>query len=310
MKILITGSSGFIGSHLAEELNANGYEVIRCDLRATNDTIAMDILDQEMIRNTLKKYQPDIIINMAGQANIGLSWKIPQLTVQLNTIGSINILEAVRMVNPAIRVIAVGSSDEYGLLEERGVNVTEDIPVKPITPYAISKHAQELFANLYVRSYGMNICMIRLFNLGGPGQAKGYMISDFASEIAEVEAGKKEYISVGNLESARDFTHVKDACRAIRLIAEKGHSGEVYNISSGTAHKAQEILDKLVSMAKKPIEVRRDPARMRPSDTPVVCGNHDKLTAHTGWIPELSLDSILVDALEYWRDQKEICTNI
>ncbi len=227
----------------------------------------------------------------------------PQLTVQLNTIGLINILEAVRAVNPKMRVLAVGSSDEYGSLEERGANVTEDIPVRPITPYAISKQAQEQFAQLYVRAYGMDICMIRLFNLGGPNQGLGYMISDFASGIAAVEAGKKEYLSVGNLTSARDFTHVKDACRAVRLIAEKGRTGEVYNISSGTTHTAQEVLDMLVGMATVPVEVRQDPSRMRPSDTPVVCGNHDKLTAHTGWEPEFSLEAILADSLAYFRER-------
>ena len=303
MKALITGSSGFIGGHLVAELKANDYEVIKCDLRASEDTVAIDIMNQDMIQSVLEEHKPDIIINMAGQANVGLSWKKPQLTVQLNTVGLINILEAVKAINPKIRVIAVGSSDEYGSLEERGTNVTEDIPVKPITPYAISKQAQELFAQLYVRAYEMDVCMIRLFNLGGSGQAKGYMISDFASGIAEVEAGKREYMSVGNLESARDFTHVKDACKAVRLIVEKGHAGEVYNICSGTTHKAQEVLDKLVGMAKKEIEIRQDSARMRPSDTPVVCGNHDKLTAHTGWIPELGLDEILDDALGYWREQ-------
>ena len=303
MKALIIGSSGFIGSHLIAELKANGYEVVCCDLKETEDTVAKDIMNPEMIRSVLEKHQSDVIINMAGQANVGLSWKKPQLTVQLNTIGLINILETVHVVNPKIRVIAVGSSDEYGHLKEIGVNVTEDIPVKPITPYAISKQAQELFAQLYVRSYGMDICMIRLFNLGGPGQAKGYIISDFSSGIAEVEAGKKEYMSVGNLESARDFTHVKDACKAFRLIAEKGLSGEVYNISSGVTHKAQEVLDKLVRMATVDVKVVQDPARMRPSDTPVVCGNHDKLTAHTGWQPELGLDQILADALDYWREK-------
>lgn len=304
MKALITGSSGFIGSHLTEELKNNGYEVIRCDLRESDGTIAMDIMNQQMVQDVLEKYQPDIIINMAGQANVGLSWKKPQLTVQLNTIGLINILEAVRIVNSKIRVVAVGSSDEYGSLKDVGANVTEDIPVKPITPYAISKQAQELFAQLYVRSYSMDICMIRLFNLGGPGQSKGYLISDFSSGVAEVEAGKKEYMSVGNLTSARDFTHVKDACRAVRLIAEKGHTGEVYNICSGITHTAQEVLDKLIDLAEVDIKVVQDPERMRPSDTPVVCGNHDKLTEHTGWQPEMELDEILRDALDYWRAQE------
>lgn len=306
MKVLITGSAGFIGAHLADEFEANGYEVVRCDLKEIEDIVSMDILNPEAVQNVLEKYQPDVLINMAGQANVGLSWKKPQLTVQLNTVGLINILEAVRAVNPQMRVLAIGSSDEYGSLEERGANVTEDIPVRPITPYAISKQAQELFAQLYVRAYKMDVCMIRLFNLGGPGQAKGYLISDFASGVAEVEAGKKEYLSVGNLSSARDFTHVKDACRAVRLAAEKGRTGEVYNISSGTTHTAQEVLDKLVGMAKTEIEVRQDPARMRPSDTPVVCGNHDKLTAHTGWVPEKTLDETLADSLAYWREQNNL----
>ncbi len=303
MKALVTGSAGFIGTHLKAELENNGYEVVCCDLRADENTVSMDITDAARVKTVLEEYQPDIIINMAGQANVGLSWKKPQLTVQLNTIGLINILEAVRAVNPKIRVLAVGSSDEYGSLEERGANVTEDIPVKPITPYAISKQAQELFAQLYVRAYGMDICMIRLFNLGGPNQGLGYMISDFASGIALVEAGKKEYLSVGNLTSARDFTHVKDACRAVRLIAEKGRRGEVYNISSGTTHTAQEVLDLLLGMAKEKIEVRQDPDRMRPSDTPVVCGNHDKLTSHTGWEPEYPLEVILSDSLSYFREK-------
>ena len=301
MKALITGSEGFIGRHLRAEFEANGYEVIRCDLVDADEVISMNIMDRESVQSVLSRYQPDVLVNMAGQANVGLSWKKPQFTFELNTVGLINILEVVRTVNSQMRVIAVGSSDEYGVLLDKGVNVTEDVPVNPTTPYAISKLAQEQFAQLYNRTYGMNICMTRQFNLGGAGQMKGFMISDFASGIAEIEAGNKEYLSVGNLNSARDFTHVKDACRAVRLIAEKGHAGEVYNICSGETHTAQEVLDKLIGMAKVPIEVHQDPARMRPSDTPVVCGNHDKLTAHTGWQPQLGMDALLVDALGYWR---------
>ena len=145
--------------------------------------------------------------------------------------------------------------------------------------------------------------MMRLFNLGGAGQAKGFMIPDFASGIAEIEAGLRDVLLVGNLESARDFTHVDDACRAMRLIAEKGHAGEVYNICSGKAYTAQEVVDRLITMSGRIIEVRQDPSRMRPSDTPVLRGNHDKLTAHTGWEPQKDLDAILADALAYWREK-------
>lgn len=303
MRTLVTGARGFIGTHLCKELEMKGHEVIKCDVNADRDIVFIDIMDLKMIQNVIEEYQPDVLINLAGQANVGLSWKAPQITVQLNTVGLINILEAVRLVDPNIRVIAVGSSDEYGNLGKYGVNVTENTPVKPVTPYAISKLAQELFSQLYVRSYGLNICMIRLFNLGGAGQEKGYLISDFASGIAEIEYGKKSFLSVGNLDSARDITHVKDACRAIRLVAEKGCAGEIYNISSGTTHRTKKILEMLIHMSSADIDVRVDPVRMRPSDTPVVCGNHDKLTAHTGWQPELGIMEILTDALNYWREK-------
>lgn len=303
MRALITGSEGFIGRHLRAELEANGYEVVRCDVNGADGVVPMNILDAEMARDVIAEYRPDALINMAGQANVFVSWKKPQFTLELNTIGLVNILEAARAVNPEMRIIAVGSSDEYGVLLEKGVDVTEDIPVNPTTPYAISKQAQEMFARLYNSAYGINVCMTRQFNLGGAGQAKGFMIPDFASGIAEIEAGKREFLSVGNLNSARDFTHVRDACRAIRLIVEKGRAGEVYNICSGETHTAQEVLDRLIAMARVPIRVVRDPARMRPSDTPVICGNHGKLTAHTGWTPELGLDAILADALAYWRAQ-------
>lgn len=299
MRALVTGSEGFIGRHLCAELEAHGCEVIRCDI--TGSAERLDITDGAAVQQALEKHRPDVIFNLAGQANVGLSWKQPQRTVELNTVGFLNILEAVRTSDKRIRVIAMGSSDEYGQLCERGGNVKEDTPLAPMNPYSISKQTQEQFAMLYVKNYGLDICLVRQFNLAGAGQSRGFMVSDFAYGIASVEAGKQEYLSVGNLESARDFTHVKDACRALRLIAEKGRSGETYNICSGRAYKAQEILDKMRSLAFTEIEVRQDPARMRPSDTPVICGNHDKLTAHTGWQPQLGIDDIIADALGYWR---------
>ena len=303
MKVLITGSEGFIGSYLCAEFESNGYEVIRCDIVQKNSCVLMDIMNRENVKDVLIQYRPDVLINLAGQPNVSLSWIQPQATVQLNTIGVINVLESVKEVNPDIRVITIGSSDEYGILINKANNITEDVSVNPITPYAISKYTQELFAKMYFRTYGMNICMARLFNLSGGGQAKGFLIPDLASGIAEIENGKRNYLSVGYLESARDFLHVKDACRALRLIAEKGHSGEIYNICSGVAHKAQEILDMMISMSTAKIEVVQDQTKMRPSDIPIICGNHDKLTEHTDWAPSMDFNSILLDALMYWRKQ-------
>ena len=306
MKVLITGSEGFVGRHLAAEFSGAGYDVVRCDIREALGVRVLDILDEAQVAEVLSSERPDVLVHLAGQADVGLSWRKPRLTFELNTVGLVNLLEAVRKVNPGIRVVAVGSSDEYGQLLERGQDVTEETPLHPMTPYAVSKQAQESLGLLYGRSYGMNICMTRQFNLGGAGQAKGFLISDFASGIAEIEAGKRDYLLVGNLDSARDFTHVKDACRAMRLIAEKGVAGRVYNICSGETHTAREILDRLAEMSAAPVRVVQDPERMRPSDTPVIRGNHGRLTADTGWEPELGLDCILADALDYWRGICEI----
>lgn len=303
MKALITGCSGFIGTHLIRELESCGYDVFRTDLHGANIDANLDILNQTMVDDVVDSIRPDVIYNLAGQANVSLSWEKPQLTFQLNTIGAVNILDAVKRIDKKIRVIGIGSADEYGVLKEKGENVSENITTNPITPYAISKCAQEQFFCLYSKVHCMNVCMVRIFNLGGFGQSKGFMISDFASGIAEIEAGKKDFLSVGNLDSARDFTHVKDACRALRLLSEKGHRGEIYNISSGKTYTAKEILDKLILMSTKKIKVVQDATKLRPCDTPVVCGNHDKLSNHTGWAPKFGLDQILADALSYWRDK-------
>ena len=301
MKALITGSEGFVGRHLSAELESNGYDVIRCSLEGGDGYVGLNILDFDAVKKVLSDYMPDVIVNMAGQANVALSWKKPQFTMTLNVNGFVNILDAVREVKPDTKIIGIGSADEYGSLGSKGNNVTEDTSVNPMTPYAVSKVAQENMAMTYCRAYGMNINMIRFFNMGGAGQAKGFMISDFASGIADIEAGKSDCLLVGNLESARDFTHVKDAVRACRLIIEKGIPGEIYNVCSGRTYTAQEVLNRLCSMAKCGITIKQDASRMRPSDTPVVCGNHDKLTAHTGWQPEKSIDEILSEALSQAR---------
>ena len=303
MRALVTGSGGFVGRYLVSELREQGDEVVCCTSKGAAGTLQMDIMDAEQIRSVIEQTRPDVLFNLAGQANVALSWKMPQRTFSLNAIGFINILEAVRKIDPKIRLIAVGSADQYGSLEARGVNVTEEIPMQPKSPYAVSKAAQENMAQAYFRAYGMDICMVRCFNLGGADQPKGFMIPDFASGIAEIEMGLREKLLVGNLGSARDFTHVKDAAKAYRLIAEKGRSGEIYNLCSGVPYTGEVVLEKLCRLAAKEIHIEQDPSRMRPSDTPVVCGNHDKLTAHTGWTPLYGIDEIVADALSYWRDQ-------
>lgn len=300
-RALITGSAGFVGQYLQEELREHGYDVTGLDLRKAEHTIQGNLLDLEETRQIVRTVQPDVVIHLAGQSDVAASWKIPQKTMEFNVIGTMNLMEAVRTNDSSVRMVLAGSSDQYGNLGAAGASVGEETPMQPQTPYAVSKMAQEEIARVYVRTYGMNLCMTRSFNHGGAGQREGFLISDFSAGIARIEKGMQETLNVGNLTASRDFTHVKDIVRAYRLIAEKGLRGEVYNVGSGQTYRAQEILERLIAMASCPVKVEQDPAKMRPSDTPVICCDHSKLTAHTGWEPEYGIEDILSDSLQSWR---------
>ncbi len=304
MRALITGSQGFVGRYLRQELEESGYEVVGLDIQPGEGAVQADLLNPEQLAAAVRQAEPDAVFHLAGQADVARSWKIPQRTMEINVLAAVNLMEAVRAFNPSVRMVLVGSSDQYGNLGEAGRMVSESLATHPQTPYAVSKKAQEEMARVYVRAYGMNICMTRSFNHGGAGQRLGFLIPDFASGIVKVERGEAKSLKVGNLTSRRDFTHVKDVARAYRLIGEKGKPGEVYNVGSGVTWSAQEILDKLCAMAVCPIPVERDPARMRPSDTPVICCDHTKLTTDTGWQPQIPLEDILSDTLREWRERE------
>jgi len=303
VKAVITGSQGFVGRYLREELAANGYEVVGLDRQPGEAVMQADLLNAGQVQAVIETVKPDVIFHLAGQADVAKSWREPQLTFEVNVVGAVNLLEAVRKVNTKIRLLLVGSSDEYGNLGEAGRNVTEDMPLKPQTPYAVSKKAQEELAHVYEAAYGMDIRLTRSFNHGGAGQSLGFMIPDFAAGIVRMEKGLADKLPVGNLTARRDFTHVKDVVRAYRLIMEKGRAGEIYNVGSGLFHSAHEILDKLCAMAKCEIPLEQGESKMRPSDTPVICCNNNKLINDTGWQPEYTIEDILRDTLDYWRGQ-------
>lgn len=302
-KALITGSQGFVGHYLRRELEKHDYTVTGLDIQAGEGVIVADLLDEDVVKHVIAQERPDVIIHLAGQANVARSWDIPQKTIELNVVAAINLMEAVRKEKPECRMVLVGSSDQYGNLGEAGKLVSETLATHPQTPYAVSKKAQEEIAAVYVKAYGLNISMTRSFNHAGAGQGKGFLISDFASGIVAVERGEQSCLKVGNLTARRDFTHVWDVVRAYRLIAEQGHAGEIYNVGSGTTNSAREILNKLCDLAQCPIPVEQDPAKMRPSDTPVICCDHRKLTEHTGWEPVITMDKILCEVIAWWRKQ-------
>ncbi len=307
-KALITGMSGFVGHYLKMALELKGYLVYGTCLPGEKyerlpQYYSMNLLDKEQVVNILRECMPDEIYHLAGQSSVALSWSKPSLTIDINVNGTINLLEAIKEFCPNAKVLIVGSSDEYGPVKKEDCPVNEEHQLNPVSPYGISKMTQEKIAQIYAKAYGLNIVMVRPFNHIGAMQAKGFVVSDFASKIAAIEKGKVEPIlSVGNLHSFRDFTDVEDIVEAYIQILEKGASGENYNVGSGRAVEIQEILNTLVSMSDTKIKVVVDNKLYRPVDVPLVVCDNTKLKQVTGWEPKKQLKTTLLETLNYWRN--------
>ncbi len=317
MRVLITGITGFVGSHLADYILANHpdveiYGMVRWRSRMDNirhildkvKLVEADLKDYISIRNILKEIRPDYIFHLAAQSFVPTSWKLPQETLQINILGQVNILEAMKELKLDAVIQIAGSSEEYGLVYEHELPIKETNPLRPLSPYAVSKIAQDFLGYQYFKSYGIKAVRTRGFNHTGPRRGDVFVSSNFAKQIAEIEKGKREpVIYVGNLESVRDFTDVRDMVRAYWLAVEKGEPGEVYNICSGKGLKIKEVLEILLTYSKVKVEVKVDPARLRPSDVPVLIGDNTKFRKRTGWEPEIPIEKTLKDLLDYWRER-------
>ena len=265
MKALIIGGAGFVGGYLINELSSAGAEVHATCLE--NETITqscsvhvLDILDQKAVEDIINEIAPDVIFHLAAQSSVALSWKRPQLTANINVIGSINVLEALKNAEKKdIRILLIGSGEEYGFIREGACPINEEEILRPGNIYAATKACQGMIGEIYARAFKMDIIMIRAFNHSGPQQAPMFVISDFCKQIAEIEKGEREPVmSVGNLSAMRDFTDVRDVVRAYRLLAENGRSGETYNVGRGKAVPVQFILDTALSFSESSIEVKRE----------------------------------------------------
>ncbi len=302
MKALITGVNGFVGRYLEKELQNNQYDVVGTDVIGDN-VYKIDLLDYENLVQLIEQHEPDVIFHLAGQSSVGYSWKNPKYTVELNVCGTINLLNAVHAGTKKARVIIIGSSDQYGVIRLEDNPVKEDQPQNPGSPYAISKYSQELIALSLSKAYGLDVILTRSFNHIGAGQKTGFVVSDFSSAIVDIEKGRNEPIlMVGNLDAKRDFSDVRDVVCAYRLLAEKGISGEVYNVGSGVAISIQELLTTLLALSPAKITVKQDPAKLRPSDVPIVCCDNQKLVRQTGWKPTCKIEDTLQEILEYYRN--------
>lgn len=313
MKALIIGAAGFVGSYLIQHLTTAYDWEIHATKLPNEDMISskihihnLNIMNPDEIRLLLIKIQPDYIFHLAAQSSVALSWKDPQLTVDINIKGTLNILDTVRSLeNYSPRILLIGSGEEYGYILPDETPVNEQVTPRPGNIYAATKACQNMLGNIYSRAYGMQLIMVRAFNHIGPNQAPIFVASDFCKQVAEIESGKKSpTLHVGNLSAKRDFTDVRDVVRAYGLLIQNGKFGETYNIGSGHAISIQELLDIILSLSATEILVSTDPARLRPSDIPIIEADISKLQETICWHPEISLKQTLFETLNYWREKQ------
>ncbi len=293
---------GVLGLYSTREVFRDLYQGLLAMQHRGQDSA--DIKDVISLKKALAGLKPDRIFHLAAQSFVPASWKLPAETFAINAIGQINLFEALLSLNLNPKIHIAGSSEEYGHVNPDEVPMKETNPLRPLSPYAVSKVAQDLLAYQYFKSYGMKTVRTRGFNHTGPRRGDVFVTSNFAKQIAEIEKGKKEgVIHVGNLEAKRDFTDVRDIVRAYWLAAEKGEDGEVYNVGTGKAMAMKEMLDILLSLSKAKVKIKVDPERLRPSDVPILQSDSSKFVRLTGWKPQIPLEQTFKDLLNYWRER-------
>ena len=314
MRVLITGFTGFVGSHLADYLVARGdievFGMHRWRSRLENvehlgtrvRRVECDLRDAAAVRRVLREVRPDRIFHLAAQSYVPTSWLTPGETLGGNVLCQVNLFEAIRDLDLSPRVHIAGSSEEYGLVLPDEVPIREESPLRPLSPYAVSKVAQDLLGYQYWKSYRLHVVRTRGFNHTGPRRGEVFVTSNFSRQIAEIEKGLREpVVRVGNLDSIRDFTDVRDMVRAYWHALERGEPGEVYNVCSGRGYSGHQLLDILLGLSHVKVEIQQDPARMRPSDVMLLIGDASKFRGITGWEPAIPFEVTLKDLLEHWR---------
>lgn len=308
-KGLVIGAAGFVGGYLIEEMHSCGMEAYATKLpherleHAHALVYDLDILDKEAIVALLLEIRPDYIFHLAAQSSVGLSWKNPGLTVDVNIKGSINVMDAVRELYYKPRVLLIGSGEEYGHIRPGETPIREDNLLRPGNIYAATKACQNMIGSIYAQAYDMQLMMVRSFNHIGPGQAPMFVVSDFCKQVAEIEKGLREPVMyVGNLAAKRDFTDVRDVVKAYVKLIMQGVPGETYNMGSGHAVEIRGILDRIISLSEKEIRVEIDPNKIRPVDVPIIEADITKLHELTGWKPQIELEQTIRDTLNYWRE--------
>ena len=305
--VLIFGIGGFVGPYLAQEFLDAGYKVSGSDiaegahLPQSVSFYQANLLDSAAVHNVLIKTTPTIVINLAAISSVGLSWRMPQKTIEVNVIGTLNILEGIKQLKSLPKILLIGSSEEYDI---SSTPMSEKQPIQANNPYGISKVTQERFATIYKEQYGLKVYYVRPFNHTGIGQRDSFVLPSFCKQVAEIEkSGKSGTIKVGNLEAWRDFSHVKDIVRAYRMVVESDESNMVFNIGSGEAYSLKDLLSYIVSLATMDIKVEIDSERFRPIDNPYICCDNSFIRKELGWQPELSVFDALNEMYNYYLNE-------
>lgn len=307
-KGLVIGAAGFVGNYLINEMHENNMEILATKLphEELENPYAklynLDILDKEAVVALLFEARPDYIFHLAAQSSVGLAWKNPGLTVDVNIKGSLNIMDAIRELYYKPRVLLVGSGEEYGHIQPCETPITETNLLRPGNIYAATKACQNMIGSIYSKAYDMELVMVRAFNHIGPGQAPMFVVSDFCKQVAEIEKGLRDPVmKVGNLAARRDFTDVRDVVKAYVKLIQVGKSGETYNVGSGNAREIREILNLILSKSSVKIKVEINPNKLRPVDVPIIEADIAKITQLTGWQPQIPLEQTIQETLDYWR---------
>lgn len=304
-KAFITGVSGFVGPYLVRHLGCSGFEVFGIDRSGSRkvDGCAVEkcnVTDAAAVAAVVKRIRPDLIFHLAGQGSVARSWKDPELTWRVNVEGARSLFGAVAAAKISPKILLVSSAEVYGI--PKVLPTLETHPIAPISPYGKSKVEQERIALEHFGSGGMHVVISRSFNHTGPGQPSEFVCSNFARQVADIEKGRQPpVIKVGNLRIKRDFFDVRDVVRAYLLLLEKGKAGEAYNVCSGSTFAIGDVIEKLAKISGAKFKVEQEPSRVLDNAVPVLQGDHSKLTAATGWQPQISFDQTLADLLDYWR---------
>jgi GDP-4-dehydro-6-deoxy-D-mannose reductase len=304
MHALVTGATGFVGRYLTAALQEQGDEVFACSGPHDTEAFPLDLSDVATIRAALDLAQPDVVFHLAAQTFVPDSLSSPQTTYETNVVGTANVASAIRDYSESERMprlLFTSSAEVYGKQPETAFPLKETTAPAPSNPYAASKAAAEMVLLGEASSFGLDVVIARAFNHIGPGQSDRFVVSNFAKQLASIASGGDPVLYVGNLDAKRDFLDVRDVVRAYIALAGDGLVGEIYNVCSGAAYPIRDALRELIIAAHVPVEVREDPARMRPSDTPLFVGDNTKLRAATGWEPQIAFRTTIREIYEAAR---------